>query len=151
MCSLVEIKNHDEIYIHYLSCDTNNEQNIDINSNDLKGLDAKEIVNGDINIEGEVSITHINKGKDKRMDILKIGLEADNTSDRASSMGSSIAAADVDANTLDTGDTTTVVTELEVTEKARREMSTQVEAEINTGSLRRGGKEKKPRRSLGRC
>ena len=151
MCSLVEIKNHDEIYIHYLSADINNERNIDINSNDLKGLDAKEIVKGDINIEGEVSITHINKGKEKRMDILKIGLEADRTSDRASSTGSSIAAADVDANTLDTGDTTTVVTELEVTEKTRREMSTQVEAEINTGSLRRGGKDKKPRRSLGRC
>ena len=151
MCSLVEIKNHDEIYIHYLSGDTNNEQNIDINSNDLKGLDAKEIVNGDINIEGEVSITHINKGKDKRMDIVKIGLEADRTSDRASSTGSSIAVADVDANTMDTGDTTTVVTELEVTEKARREMSTQVEDEINTGALRRGRKEKKPRRSLGRC
>lgn len=150
MCSLVEIKNHDEIYIHYLSGETNNEQNIDINSNDLKGLDAKEIVNGDINIEDEVFITHINKGKDRRMDILKMRLEADRTSDRASSMGSSIATADVDAITMDTGDTTTVVTELEVTEKTRREMSTQVEAEINTSSLRRGGKEKKPRRSLGR-
>ena len=140
MCSLVEIKNHDEIYIHYLSGKTSNEQNIGIDSNDLKGLDAKEIVNGDINIEDEVFITHINKGKDRRMDILKMRLEADLT----------IATADVDAITMDTGDTTTVVTELEVTEKTRREMSTQVEAEINTSSLRRGGKEKKPRRSLGR-
>ena len=150
MCSLVEIKNHDEIYIHYLSGETYNLQNTDINSNDMKGLDAKEIVNDNINIEDEVSITHINKGKDKRIDILKIGLEADDTSDRASSMGSSIATADVDANAMATGDTTTNVTELEVAEKTRREMSTQVEAQSHTGSLRRGGKEKKPRRSLGR-
>ena len=150
MCSLVEIKNHDEIYIHYLSGETYNLQNTDINSNDLKGLDAKEIVNDNINIEDEVSITHINKGKDKRIDILIIGLEADDTSDRASSMGSSIATADVDANAMATGDTTTNVTELEVAEKTRREMSTQVEAQSHTGSLRRGGKEKKPRRSLGR-
>ena len=145
MCSLVEIKNHDEIYIHYLSGDSGKSK--DVVSSDLKGLDAEEIVKADINIEDEVSITHINKGQDKPVDLETCGLESDRTSDRASSMGSW----DVDANTMDIGDTTTVVTDLEVTEKTRREISTQVEDEMNTGSLIRGGKEKKPRRSLGRC
>ena len=148
MCSLVEIKNHDEIYIHYLSGDIGKSK--DIVSSGLKGLDAEEIGKADINIDDEVSITHINKGQDKPVDLLICGIEADRTSDRASSMGSSIATADVDAITMDTGDTTTEVTELQVTEKTRREMSAQVEAETPTGSLRRGGKEKKPRRSLGR-
>ena len=62
MCSLVEIKNPNEIYIHYLSQDTSNDKNI-------------------------VNITHITKSVD---DECKPNDDNDETSDRGSSMESAV-------------------------------------------------------------
>ena len=78
MCSLVEIKNHNEIYIHYLSGEQNKAQNLTIvgddNNNSVK----------------DISITHKNHVNEKVDDKMTDGSEEDRTSDRASSMESSM-------------------------------------------------------------
>ena len=92
MCSLVEIKNHDEIYIHYLSGERGNVQKITIVGDGLKN---KEDDNN--NVKKDVLITHKNKdgnGEDKNKTIdlaaVKDSEDSEQTSDRASSMGSSV-------------------------------------------------------------
>ena len=92
MCSLVEIKNHDEIYIHYLSGERGNVQKITIVGDALKN---KEDDNN--NVKKDVLITHKNKdvnGEDetKTIDLAvkENGEDSEQTSDRASSMGSSV-------------------------------------------------------------
>ena len=91
MCSLVEIKNHDEIYIHYLSGERGNVQKITIVGDALKN---KEDDNN--NVKKDVLITHKNKdvnGEDENKTIdlpVKDSEDSEQTSDRASSMGSSV-------------------------------------------------------------
>ena len=91
MCSLVEIKNHDEIYIHYLSGERGNVQKITIVGDALKN---KEDDNN--NVKKDVLITHKNKdvnGEDEKKIIdlaVKDSEDSEQTSDRASSMGSSV-------------------------------------------------------------
>ena len=91
MCSLVEIKNHDEIYIHYLSGERGNVQKITIVGDAQKNV--KE------NVEKEVLITHKNKdGKGEKLCSVDLGVkegeDSEQTSDRASSMGSSVTGED---------------------------------------------------------
>ena len=95
MCSLVEIKNHDEIYIHYLSGERGNVQKITIVGDALKNV--KEDDNN--NVEKEVLITHKNKdAKGEKLSSVDLGVkegeDSEQTSDRASSMGSSVTGAD---------------------------------------------------------
>ena len=97
MCSLVEIKNHDEIYIHYLSGERGNVQKITIVGDALKN---KEDDNN--NLTKDVLITHKNKDvngeeeeEDRAIDLpVKDSEDSEQTSDRASSMGSSVTGED---------------------------------------------------------
>ena len=97
MCSLVEIKNHDEIYIHYLSGERGNVQKITIVGDALKN---KEDDNN--NLKKDVLITHKNKDvngeekeEDRAIDLpVKESEDSEQTSDRASSMGSSVTGED---------------------------------------------------------
>ena len=94
MCSLVEIKNHDEIYIHYLSGERGNVQKITIVGDGLKN---KEDDNNNLTTK-DVLITHKNKDvngeeeeEDRAIDLpVKDSEDSEQTSDRASSMGSSV-------------------------------------------------------------
>ena len=146
MCSLVEIKNHDEIYIHYLSGERGNVQKITIVGDALKN---KEDDNN--NVKKDVLITHKNKdvnGEDetKTIDLAvkENGEDSEQTSDRASSMGSSVTGEengkdlkDLKSPPEDVKDLTVVgeTTEeagVEVAKRAKakvkcREMATQVE------------------------
>ena len=92
MCSLVEIKNHDEIYIHYLSGERGNVQKITIVGDALK----KNKEDDNNNLKKDVLITHKNKDvneeeEDRAIDLpVKDSEDSEQTSDRASSMGSSV-------------------------------------------------------------
>ena len=96
MCSLVEIKNHAEIYIHYLSGERGNVQKITIVGDGLKN---KEDDNNNLTTK-DVLITHKNKDvneeeEDRAIDLpVKDSEDSEQTSDRASSMGSSVTGED---------------------------------------------------------
>ena len=96
MCSLVEIKNHDEIYIHYLSGERGNVQKITIVGDALK----KNKEDDNNNLKKDVLITHKNKDvneeeEDRAIDLpVKESEDSEQTSDRASSMGSSVTGED---------------------------------------------------------
>ena len=95
MCSLVEIKNHDEIYIHYLGGERGNVQKITIVGDALKNV--KEDDNN--NVEKEMLISHKNKDvKGEKLSSVDLGVkegeDSEQTSDRASSMGSSVTGED---------------------------------------------------------
>ena len=153
MCSLVEIKNHDEIYIHYLSGERGNVQKITIVGDALKN---KEDDNN--NVKKDVLITHKNKdvnGEDENKSIdlpVKDSEDSEQTSDRGSSMGSSVTGED---NTKDLKSPPEEVKELtaavETTEEAVvevpkkvkgrvkcREMATQVEPMKGKGKKKTG-------------
>ena len=146
MCSLVEIKNHDEIYIHYLSGERGNVQKITIVGDALKN---KEDDNN--NVKKDVSITHKNKDVNGEDETKTIDLavkenseDSEQTSDRASSMGSSVTGEEngkdlkelksppEDVKDLTVGGETTEEASVEVPKRAKakvkcREMATQVE------------------------
>ena len=152
MCSLVEIKNHDEIYIHYLSGERGNVQKITIVGDGLKN---KEDDNNNLTTK-DVLITHKNKdvnGEDEKKIIdlaVKDSEDSEQTSDRASSMGSSVTGEDnakdlksppEDVKDLTVGGETTEAGSVEVAKPVKakvkcREMATQVEQPMKgKGSL----------------
>ena len=154
MCSLVEIKNHDEIYIHYLSGERGNVQKITIVGDALKN---KEDDNN--NVKKDVLITHKNKDvngeeeeEDRAIDLpVKESEDSEEqTSDRASSMGSSVTGEDnaKDLKDLksppeDVKDLTTEEAGVEVEPKRVmkakvkcREMATQVEPLKGKGKVK---------------
>ena len=153
MCSLVEIKNHDEIYIHYLSGERGNVQKITIVGDGLKN---KEDDNN--NVKKDVLITHKNKDgngehKNKTIDlpaVVKDSEDSEQTSDRASSMGSSVT---VEENAKDLKDLKSPPEDVkELTERGEegsvevakpvkakvkcREMATQVEHQPMKGKMK---------------
>ena len=156
MCSLVEIKNHDEIYIHYLSGERGNVQKITIVGDALK----KNKEDDNNNLKKDVLITHKNKDvdekEDKTLDLeVKDSEDSEQTSDRGSSMGSSVTGED---NTKDLKDLksppeevkeltaaveTTEEAVVEVPKKVKgrvkcREMATQVEPMKGKGKKKTG-------------
>ena len=81
MCSLVEIKNHGEIYIHYLSGQQSKNVTSDL-SDPVRGPDPQE----------DISIIHSNQSNSGKITVKidKMASLEDPTSDRASSMESSV-------------------------------------------------------------
>ena len=135
MCSLVEIKNHDEIYIHYLSGERGNVQKITIVGDALKN---KEDDNN--NVKKDVLITHKNKdvnGEDENKTIdlpVKDSEDSEQTSDRASSMGSSVTGEEPAKDLKDMKSPTEDVKELpvggEATEGGAVEVAKPVKAKV---------------------
>ena len=119
MCSLVEIKNHDEIYIHYLSGERGNVQNITIVKDALKNLVIGSDNNNSIK---EATVTPKNHFSDEDKDE---AFEAKETSDRASSMESSIE--DPKENAEDLVNLIESLEDIDESKPETRDMSTQIE------------------------
>ena len=130
MCSLVEIKNHDEIYIHYLSGERGNVQKITIVGDALKN---KEDDNN--NLKKDVLITHKNKDingeeeeEDRAIDLpVKESEDSEQTSDRASSMGSSVTGEDNAKDLKDLKSPSEDVKDLTVAGETTEEAAVEVE------------------------
>ena len=139
MCSLVEIKNHDEIYIHYLSGERGNVQKITIVGDALKN---KEDDNN--NLKKDVLITHKNKDvdekEDKTLDLeVKDSEDSEQTSDRGSSMGSSVTGEDNTKDLKSPPEEAVVEMPNKVMGRVKcREMATQVEPMKGKGKKKTG-------------
>ena len=119
MCSLVEIKNHDEIYIHYLSGERGNVQKITI----VKDAPTNFVIGSDNNNSiKDTTITPKNHFSDENKDE---ALEAKETSDRASSMESSIE--DPKENSEDLVNLLESFEDIDERKPETRDMSTQID------------------------